>query len=175
MSETFPETGGSDVEPDPAKPNRVLNALIEFTGCIGGGFDDVCSYSLIPGEGYIPFEPDEDEDCEDEDCSQVWVRVVSANPTPQNTEGWDGQQCGFTMDVNLEVGILRCMEVVEKGKAPSASAMLGYAMQAMEDSDAIMCAALGCDVGISLDIGQWTPLGPLGGEYGGQWTMTLQV
>lgn len=173
MSETFPETGGSDVEPE--NTSRVLNALIEFTGCVGGAFDDVCSYSLIPGEGYLPFMPDEDEDCEDEDCSQVWVRVIGMGPTPQNTEGWDGQQCGFTMDVGLEVGIMRCMEIVPDGEAPTASQMLGYAMQAMEDSNALMCAALGCDVGISLEIGQWAPMGPMGGEFGGTWTMTLQV
>lgn len=172
MSESGTE---SDVEPE--GESRVLKALIEFTGCIGGAFDDVCSYALIPGDGYIPFAPDEDdeENCEDEDCSQVWVRVTSMNPTPKNTEGWDGQECGFTMDLSLEVGIMRCMEVIAEGEAPTATAMLAYAMQAVEDSNVLMCAALGCDVGISLNIGSWTPLGPLGGEFGGSWTMTLQV
>ena len=166
----------SDVEPEEGQ-NPLLTALIEFTGCIGGAFDDVCSYALIPGDSYIPFAPDEeDEDaCEDEDCSQVWVRVTSAGPTPVAVEGWDGQSCGLTTDVQLEVGIMRCMEVVKKGEAPSATAMLAYAMQAMEDMKTIMCAALGCDVWIRLDIGQWTPLGPMGGEYGGSWTMTAQV
>lgn len=166
MSETFPET--------PADP--LNEALVSFAGCIGEAFTDVCSYSLIIGQSYVPFAPDpEDEDaCEDEDCSQVWVRVTSVNPTPSAVEGWD-ESCALTLDINLEVGIIRCMEVMEDGEAPTASSMLAYAVQAMEDMKTIMCASLGCEVWAALDIGQWSPLGPMGGEYGGMWTMTAQL
>lgn len=161
----------SDVEPE--AEDRLLAALIEFTGCIGGAVE-VCSYALIPGEGYLPFNPDEgdEEACEDDDCSQVWVRVTNIEVV--NPDSWD-ETCALTRNVGLEVGIMRCMEVVEKGEAPSASAFLGYAMQSMEDANAIMCAALGCEVWSALRIGSWSPLGPLGGEYGGQWTMTAEV
>lgn len=161
----------SDVEP--GEDNPLLKALIEFTGCIGGAFDDVCSYALIPGDGYIPFTPDEEdeENCEDEDCSQVWVRVTSINAIGEN--GWD-TSCAMTLSVGLEVGIIRCMEVVANGEAPSATALLGYSMQAMDDMRAIMCAAINCEIAGNLDLGVWTPLGPMGGEFGGQWTMTAE-
>jgi hypothetical protein len=163
----------SDVEPDAENP--LLKALIEFTGCIGGAVD-VCSYSLIHGEGYVPFAPDDDEDdeaCEEEDCSQVWVRVTNIEVV--STKGWDDTTCALARRVGLEVGIIRCMKVVPEGEAPSATDMLAYAMQAMEDANALMCSALGCDVWHEITIGQWTPLGPLGGEYGGQWTMTAEL
>lgn len=153
----------------------VIKALIEFTGCIGGSFTDVCSYALIPGDAYIPFTPDDDGDsCDDEDCSQVWVRVANAGVARPAQEGWD-ESCSTSLMLDLEVGIMRCMEVVEKGEAPTGTALLGYAMQAMDDMNTIMCAAMNCEVWTSISMGQWTPIGPMGGEFGGQWTMSVQV
>ncbi len=159
---------------EPEEPSTLNVALVSFTGCIGEAFDDVCSYGLTVGDAYVPFAPDEDTDadCDDDDCSQVWVRVMSTAMSP--SPGWD-DTCATVMTVELEVGILRCMPIIAEGEAPTASAMLGFAVQSMDDMNKILCAAMGCEVWNSIDAGQWNPLGPLGGQYGGLWTFTVEV
>lgn len=158
-------------------PAEGLNdALVEFTACVGGAVDDICSYGLTIGETYVPFNPDPDDDCEDDDevqCSQLWVRVVNSNPVAGSVQSFAGQDCSLLMEINLEVGILRCVEIPEEGEAPTATDVLVAAGQAMTDMKAILCAALSCEVWDSIDVGTWQPVGPLGGQYGGIWTFTV--
>lgn len=156
---------------------RLNDALIEFTACIGNGLEDVCSYGLTIGETYVPFNPDEDEPCDDEDiqCTQAWVRVMNVQPKAEGVEGFGGQDCYLTLTLDLEVGILRCVEVEEGGEAPNATDVLVAAGQAMTDMNAILCSALGCEVWDAIEVGQWQPVGPLGGQYGGIWNFTVEV
>lgn len=168
MSEQFPET---------TSPADALNeALVGFTGCIAESVPDICSYSLTIGDDYMPFRPDEDDDCDDdaEDgaCSQMWVRVESIVPTSVS-ESFSGDDCTAELSINLEVGIMRCVTVEADGEAPRATDMLLAAVQAMEDMNAMFCAAMSCEVWDSISVGQWTPDGPLGGQYGGRWTFTV--
>lgn len=163
-------TSGSDEE-TPTGADLLNAALVGFTGCIGEALIDICSYGLTIGETYVPFNPDDDDD-EDCDvlCSQVWVRVMSANPT--GSTSWEGD-CATEMSLELEVGVLRCFDIPEKGEAPTASETLLAAMQAMTDMNAIYCAAMSCEVWDSIESGEWSPTGPLGGQYGGVWTFTV--
>jgi hypothetical protein len=96
---------------------------------------------------------------------------VSPAPSP---EGWDGD-CALTLRLDLEVGVLRCIEIEEDGEAPTASDVLAAAVQAMTDMNAILCAAMACEVWDAINVGQWTPSGPLGGQYGGTWTFTVEI
>lgn len=163
-SEEVPSTGAE----------RLNEAIVAFTGCIGEALEDICSYGWTIGESYVPFDPDEDEDCEADDavCSQAWVRVVSVDPV-MNDSWEDG--CGLVLRLELEVGVIRCLEIPEDGEAPTASDVLIAAMQSMDDMNAILCAALGCEVWNSVDVGQWLPDGPLGGQYGGTWSFTVEI
>lgn len=165
---------GSDETP--ATPaDRLNEALLGFTGCVGEAFDDICSYGLTIGESYVPFDPDPEDDCEDGEaaCSQLWVRVMGVTPTGE--VGFDNSDCATTLQIELEVGILRCLEIPEDGEAPTASDMMVAAMQAMQDMNTIFCAAMGCEVWESIQSGAWTPDGPLGGQYGGVWTFTVEM
>lgn len=171
--------------------DRLVDALVAFTGCIANAVPDICSYGLTIGESYVPFDPDDDEPCtaEDVQCSQMWVRVENIVPTAINEESFDGQQCDVTLSVNIEVGVLRCIEIPEGGEAPKTSEVLAAAITAMRDMQAIQCAALNCkttrtypngeetevDIWASIDLGTWAPLGPLGGQYGGVWTLTVEL
>lgn len=158
-------------------PDDILNdALVAFTGCIGMAIPDVCSYGLTIGETYVPFDPDNenDPDC-DVACEQVWVRVMGVTPRQDPaTDGWGGD-CGMILEMELEVGVLRCVEVKEDGEAPTESEVLAYAMQAMTDMLALQQAALSCEVWDSIEVGQWQPSGPLGGQYGGTWNFTVGI
>lgn len=165
-------------------------ALLGFTGCIGSAFDDICSYSLTFGEVYVPFKPDEGEECEDgeEDCSQVWVRVTDVNvefspdaqmdpsPGPAGDDGCGSDPfCGGKFTLGLEVGVLRCYEIPEEGEAPTATQVMAGAVQAMYDMSTVYQAAVHCEVWSAIDPGQWQPEGPLGGQYGGYWNFTVEL
>lgn len=165
---------GSD-EINPSGADGLNAALIAFTGCIGNAIPDICSYGLTIGESYVPFDPDPEDDCQDDDvaCSQIWVRVVGIAPAP-SPEGWGGD-CTLSLQISLEVGVLRCIEVPEGGEAPTAISVMLSATQAMDDMNAILCAALGCEVWESISVGSWSPTGPLGGQYGGTWTFTVEI
>lgn len=168
MTETFPETEtGTD---------RLNAALIAFTGCVGESLDDMCSYGLTIGETYVPFDPDPEDDCPEEDaaCSQAWVRVMAVNPSNVG-ESFDGSDCAVTLRLTLEVGVLRCIEIPEGGEAPTATDVMVAAMQAMTDMNAIHCAAMSCEKWESISHGAWTPSGPLGGQYGGVWTFDVEL
>lgn len=164
---------------------RLHDALIGFTGCIGEALEDICSYSLTIGETYVPFDPDPDDDeseaCgEDGGCNQAWVRVMGIVPIEFSEQSFSNGGCGSTLRLSLEVGVLRCIEVPEGGEAPTASDVLIAAMQSMTDMRAIYCAAMTCgdedDYSTGFDAinpGTWTPSGPLGGQYGGIWTFDV--
>jgi len=170
-SDEFPETGADDL----------TLTLILLTGCIGEALTDMCSYSLTIGETYVPFNPDEDEEdsaaCEENPCSQMWVRVSSIQPRTVDSFGGDG--CSMTLRLDLEVGVVRCFPIMEEGEAPTATQVLEAHAQSMQDMSAVMCAALSCeaieDRADGLEIGTWSPMGPTGGEYGGIWTFTLEI
>lgn len=165
-SDEFPETGAAALQ----------EALLAFTGCVGEAFDDICSYGLTIGQQYVPFDPDPEDDCDEDEvaCSQLWVRVTGLNPATSATPAWGGD-CALTLQVGLEVGILRCLDIAEDGEAPTASQVLEAALQAMSDMQTIQCAASSCDVWSNFTVGAWTPSGPLGGQYGGTWTFTAEV
>lgn len=166
MSETTPEV--------PSYADRLNEALVTFTGCIGEALSDICSYGLTVGETYVPFLPDPEDDCEEdaEACSQAWTRVMGGVAVDEPVE-FDGRFTPGSMGIDIEVGVLRCFDIPGDGEAPTATDVLAAAVQAMEDMNAIYCAAMNCEVWESIETGQWNPSGPTGGQYGGTWTFSV--
>lgn len=167
---------GSDETLPPAVV-RLQNALIEFTGCIGDALPDICSVGYTLGESYVPFDPDPEDDCKAAavQCSQAWVRSGTIQPTSGAALGWDDAACEISLTMELEVGVLRCIQLPKNGKAPKATDVLVAGMQALTDMNAILCAACGCGAWDKLSVGSWNPSGPLGGQYGGIWTFTVEL
>lgn len=159
------------------KDSRLHEGLIEFMASVGSALD-ICSYGLIIGDSYVPFDPDEDEcmdEADDPTCDQAWVRV--AQVTPIGGTDTFGGMCGQEMQLALEVGVLRCFETREKGAAPTATAMLTATLQSMDDMNAMYRGAMGVDDDLfdSIEAGDWAPVGPLGGQYGGVWSFTVTL
>lgn len=148
------------------------DAIATFVGCMGEAFPDICSHGLVAGEAYVPFNPDDDEDCGEDDvvCSQVWVRVTGINAVSE--ENMSGSDCAIDYEIGLEVGVYRCYDVPGDGEAPSATESMACALQALADMKTMQEAAYGCEVWSGINFGQWSPLGPMGGQFGGMWTMT---
>ena len=169
-----PPVSGNDDDDDLPGLN---GALVNFTGCIGEAFPDICSYGLTYGAAYVPFAPDPDDELCDEDemmCSQLWVRVMSVAPSPGSVEAWQGT-CAIELTVEIEVGISRCVGIPEGGEAPTATDALEAALQATSDMNLILCTAMDCEQWSSISVGSWTPDGPMGGMYGGVWTFTVTL
>lgn len=166
----------SEMTSDGAATDRMLDSLVSFTGCVGEALEGICSYGLTIGETYVPFDPDPEDDCAEGEavCSQAWVRVMGASPRYAQDSFEDGD-CSVVLALTLEVGVIRCIDISEDGEAPTANEVLVAAMQSMTDMRAIYCAAMACEVWDSINSGQWTPSGPLGGQYGGVWTFDVEV
>lgn len=149
-------------------------ALLAFTGCIGEALVDICSYGLTIGETYVPFDPDPEDGCEDDEvaCSQAWVRVMGVQAEHQGDSF--GGECAGLLRIDIEVGVLRCIAVPEGGEAPAASDVLRGSLKALNDMNTMYCSAMNCEVWDSIESGQWTPLGPTGGQFGGIWTFTVE-
>lgn len=160
---------------DDAEDERLQNALLAFTHAVCGTLEHVCSYGLTIGESYVPFDPDDEDDCEDEEvhCTQAWVRV--AGVTASGGIDSFGGACAVVLRMDLEVGILRCIEVEEGGEAPKAGDVLVAAMQSMRDMNSIYREAIGLEVWDAIYPGQWVPNGPAGGQYGGIWMFTVEL
>lgn len=183
----------TDTPTETPQNRRLEDAIVAFTRCIAQAVPDICSYGWTVGEAYVPFNPDENEDCPEDivQCEQLWVRVENVVPVTINEGGFGGDTCAVDLRVNLEVGIMRCFVIPEEGEAPTTSEVLGGALLSMSDMRAIMCAALTCkrpateweqgdaegmvDIWESIELGTWVPLGPLGGQYGGVWTFTVEL
>lgn len=176
------------VTPDPENPDlgenlppavlALQNAIITFTGCISDALPDICSVGFTLGEGYVPFDPDPDEDCKgtDVECSQAWVRAMNIQPKGGGAVGFGGADCSMTLTLELEVGVLRCLKIPPRAKAPTATDVLVAGMQALTDAQAILCAALACDAwDDTVQVGAWNPSGPLGGQHGGTWTFLVEI
>lgn len=168
---------GSDDSPL-SHSDALQTALLIFTERVCSPLG-VCSYGLTMGEQYVPFDPDEDDDCEEDEayCSQAWVRVD--NLTFETSESW-GNTCGGEIVLTIEVGVLRCVEVPEGGEAPSATDVASAALQAMDDMYTIHCAAMKEDdpedeLWLDIESQQWTPSGPLGGQAGGVWVFQVKI
>jgi hypothetical protein len=155
---------------------KLFDAIVAFTACVGNAVEDICSYGYTIGESYVPFDPDPEDDCEEDEvqCSQLWVRTTNITPSIAN-ESFDGGDCAVVLSMGLEVGIYRCIEIPDGGEAPVAADVLMAGLQALADMRAIHCAAMGCEVWDSISTGTWSPTGPLGGQYGGIWTFTVEI
>lgn len=168
--------------PVPTQVELLNNALFTFTACISTALNDVCSWGITIGEQYVPFDPDDEDNCgtEEAGCTQLWTRVIDVTPTAI-PDSFGGTGCAMDLRISVEVGILRCIELHEGGEAPTATEVHVASMQSMEDMQNILCAALNCkdeddkDIFSAITVGQWQPIGPLGGQYGGTWTFTLET
>jgi len=172
MTEAPPEqTPDSGYRP----ADKINDAIAHFTGDIGTALEDICSYGWTIGDSYVPFDPDEDSECDDDEalCSQMWVRVVQISAETAD-EAWDAS-CALELRIELEVGVLRCITVPEDGEAPTETDVLAAAMVAMDDMNTIQCAGMNSEAFDDLTLGTWVPVGPQGGQYGGVWSFTAVV
>lgn len=114
---------------------------------------------------------------------QAWVAVSRYFPTESFPDPAAGAHRCHPREyaVELVAAVLRCATVVDDaGQPPSAAAVTDDARKVGRDRQALLEAILCGYVGDDADpgefrLGEWTPLGPLGGCVGGQWTLTVRA
>ncbi len=105
---------------------------------------------------------------------QLWIRVVRLHPVnPLPTKAFPVSACDYPLGTQIAIGVIRCqtgLEALDQGTFPTESQMTGDADQMLLDMAAIYRVL--CGQKIMIDT--WTPLGPKGGCYGGEWTAWLE-
>ena len=111
---------------------------------------------------------------------QAWVAAARMSPQPIQDAGQRIRPVEFAAEV--VVGVLRCAATVDDhGNPPSVDAVMGDAQKQTRDAAIIRevyecCYVQATDAGTGeFRLGDWEPLGPLGGCVGSQWRATILV
>lgn len=160
--------------------NRLGTALAtrigDLLGCVcaalsNDGAGPPCWCGYYPGQ---EVSWDYCGECHGEKCGMGYVKIVnsyrSANfPNPDVSVG-----CTSPLVVELAVGSLRCIPVAEDdGSLPHESLMWEAGLGIMADMSALFVAIDCCEMETA--IGEYTPLGPLGGCAGGEWQVWVTL
>lgn len=152
----------------------IAKVMVDLASCLCQGIKDcrdipdVCYCGLIPGAQYIDMTG---ADCDP--AGQAWVRLGQAFPSarvgvPDLTPG----NCGAGVGTVIEVGVMRWFPI--QAEPLTDEEVLEATVIQIRDMEIMREAILCCP---SLDkndfiLNTYTPLGPLGGQVGGQWTLT---
>lgn len=123
---------------------------------------------------------------QDEDlcCSGLaWVRIVSVFPAgddfPAPSTDFAINGCGVNgWGIVLEMGVLRCAPVGTVSRGPTCAEHTASAEQVADDDRAMrlaVCDLLSVKDPMTVSVGAWTPIGPLGGCVGGLRSVTVLV
>lgn len=112
-----------------------------------------------------------DECCE----GMLWVRIASAEPRYQrgNPSG-----CPVTLDLEVGVGILRCVtNLGDGGRLPNSDEITADGLVTARDMGELYNALQCFEVpnAMSTSLGAWTPLGPQGDCAGGEWMLSVRM
>jgi hypothetical protein len=159
--------------------NPFYNRLTDLAACLcvqveDSGLPGLCFCGVIPGDAAVG---DHAGDCADV-CGMGWVRLAAAYPAasvgvPDETPG----NCSSSMGLDVELGILRCIEIPADGTPPSSTA-LAEATELQQADMLVMWRAVMCCDSISVKdakMSGFRPMGPLGGLYGGAFTIQTVI
>lgn len=150
-----------------------------LTGTIKGG---VCRLAIEPGAVAWDFCSSTVDGDGNEINGQAWVRWTnrfpySTFPIPANS----ARPCGFPKAVVIEMGIIRCVPIMDdRGNPPDADAMTDAAQAAGIDGEALLwavCCASSTDAfkNRSILVGNLLPVGPQGACGGVTLTLTMDL
>lgn len=152
-----------------------LNALLE---CAVDQLEDIAQ--PVPERSFIaPGDQVAWEMAGDNDCNEaLWVRVVRSWPSdsfPDKT--LDITNCNRTLAIQIGLGIIRCQTGVDQFPI-SAEDLTQDGYRMVCDQGALFRAITCCwdeatEGAVAVDT--WTPRGPQGGMFGGEWTAWIEA
>lgn len=136
-----------------------------------------CFCGVVPGAAATQ---DYMGDCSDEEpCGMAWVRIVNIYPsTITGQQDITPRNCGKGLGFDVEIGMMRCMSVGDESGGPPTDAEVLDASQTQLNEAMTMRRAVECCTAtneMSVILGQYLPMGPLGGVVGGAWTLHVGI
>lgn len=155
--------------------NLLLDRLTDLAACLCAqieedGLPPTCFCGVIPGDVAVG---DYAGDC-DVSCGMAWVRLITSYPaTGVGAADETAGNCSASLGVDIEVGIMRCMDVHEDGTPLSAEELLEVARLQTADMMAMWRAVFCCNSLSNKDfiLNAYQPLGPMGGLVGGAFVL----
>jgi hypothetical protein len=145
--------------------------LTGLAACLKTTLEDAevptCYTGVFPGDA-VPLDLG---GCKDGRCGMAWTRLGTAYPS-----SGVGQQdttvgnCGKGLGLDIEVGVMRCIQVDREGKPRDPE---NVARQQVADMMLMRKAIFCCDTVPSEDLvlNTYQPSGPLGVMVGGTWLL----
>lgn len=167
----------------PLLDNAIFSQMAEIITCLCAKIDEnelpkPCFCGMLAGDiAYDMMGANDDCDSDDEGgCGQAWVRLVNAYPSvsvgvAELTPG----NCTKAFGYDLEIGILRCSPIEEKGGAMDPAEMLATTQLQIADMLTMQQAIMCCTAFETDDfvMGTYQPIGPEGGVVGGIWPVSI--
>lgn len=154
-------------------PTFINTKMTALAACICQnveGADGFCFCGVMPGDSWY------DMTTPGEDTGQAWVRLANMYPATNFGEPDTSlSNCTKGTGIELEIGVIRCFEIPDNGENPSQELLLELLDKQVIDAGALRTAVECCEHFEDYSLGVWSPIGPLGGIYGGVWTLTAQV
>lgn len=158
--------------------HAITTIMTELAGCLcreihDSGMAEPCFCGVMPGDRVAL---DYVGNCEDRD-GMAWVRLVASYPsTGIGTLSITPNNCGSSMSVDLEVGIIRTAPMMaEDGEPPDEAAQLAAVDQQMTDMMTMFKAISCCPAldSYAYIAGIYKPMGPQGYALGGTVPVTV--
>ncbi|QPO17101.1 hypothetical protein SEA_LILBEANIE_23 [Gordonia phage Lilbeanie] len=108
-----------------------------------------------------------------EDCDQAWTSVATVGPFGEDA---DVSRCALQYLVTIHAGVYRCYPTADQNARPAEALINSAVRDKLDDMEAMRRAIvkLAEDPYIgAVNIGAWTPLGPLGARHGGYWRVPV--
>lgn len=158
---------------------KTFDLMTALAGCIETTFTEdqrppLCFNGVITGDGMTAAWVD---GCDDT-CGMTWVRLVNIYPADS-----PGQQnlrpanCSNGLGAEFEIGVLRCTPVDAADAEEEEVDALQTTSNVLADMISLRKAILCCTEFPKNEaiLGNWTPMGPLGGLVGGAWLLYVVV
>ena len=133
------------------------------------GLPEVCFCGVVPGAIAVA---DQVGSCGDV-CGMAWVRLEQMYPAVTvGVPNADPGNCGKALALDIEVGLIRCVE-----SEPDAADLLAATELQVADAECLFRAVRCCPALPSMDtvVAPYTPLGPDGGTVGGTLFVSVMV
>lgn len=134
--------------------------------------DELCFSGIVPGVEYAL------DHCQGECEGALWVRVAALFPStafPQQ-DATVPPNGALNVAQQYEVGLVRGFALPDNAEPLDELASLAIARRQLADASALAAAICGyfSSEQIRFLLGQYTPIGPIGGCVGGSWIVTAE-
>jgi hypothetical protein len=108
-------------------------------------------------------------ECNDGACGMGYVRLDLTNPSESFPTATLDYNCTKPLAHRVEIGVLRCMPILDDGEVPDPTVLAEVALVQWHDMWAAYRALTCCGAFTDVVVEQYLPLGPEGGCVGGAW------